>query len=80
MIGADQLLPSESTASGPAALTFVQGEESMGPGGNLLSVEKIKDCTHAQVKTRRLAPPAGHEKAHGAPLGFSLKGQALCGL
>ncbi|ERE78610.1 FCH and double SH3 domain protein 2 [Cricetulus griseus] len=48
-----QLSPSASAASGPAALTFVWGEEPVGPGGNLLSVEQIKDCTPTQVKPRR---------------------------
>lgn len=65
VIGADQLSPSESTASGPTALTFVQGEESVGPGGNLLSVERKKDCTPVQVRPRRLTPPAGHGGASG---------------
>lgn len=32
----------------------------MGPGGNLLSVERKKDCTPVQVRPRRFAPPAGH--------------------
>lgn len=53
VINAEQLSPSASAASGPAALTFVWGEEPVGPGGNLLSVEQIKDCTPAQVKPRR---------------------------
>lgn len=78
VIGADQLSPSESTASGPTALTFVQSEESMGPGGSLLSVERIQDCTPAQVRPRRLAPSAGQGRASWRP-GLSLEGQALCG-
>lgn len=53
VIGADQLSPAESAASGPTALVFVWGEEPVGPGRNLFPVERIKDCTPAQVKPRR---------------------------
>lgn len=50
------------------------GEESVGPGGNLLSVERIKDCTPAQVRPRRPAPPAGHGRGSWCSPWLSLEG------
>lgn len=56
-------------ASGPAALTFVWGEEPVGPGGNLLSVERIKDCTPSRVRPGKQRLLQVMEELPGAPFG-----------
>lgn len=82
VIGAGRLSPTESAASGPTALVFVWGEEPVGPGRNLFPVERIKDCTPAQVKPRRpdlqvMGEPPGVPYGHSSR---ALKGCPQYGL